>query len=175
MHDVEAMDPHTWLDPQTSVWPTPCSASWCASTRRARAVREELAALDADLDQLDQRIAHSLASLQGAAFLVYHPAFGYLADAYGLRQIAIEAEGKEPGPKQMAQIVQQAKQLGIKVVFVQPEFPSANAAAIAEQIGGAVVPINPLGGDYIENLSEMASAIRTGLVGASDRGAATDG
>jgi len=172
VHHTGAMDPHIWLDPQ--------NAKRMAHTMHRELVRldprgseqyeKNLAALDTDLDQLDQRIARSLAPLQGGAFLVYHPAFGYLADAYGLRQIAIEAEGKEPGPKQMAQIIQQARQMGIKVVFVQPEFPSANAMAIAEQIGGAVVPINPLGGDYIENLSEMASTIRTGLVGASDRG-----
>ncbi len=165
------MDPHVWLDPR--------NAKKIAHTMQRELVRldpegseqyeQNLLALDAELDRLDATISRILKPLAGSELLVYHPAFGYLADAYGLRQVAIETEGKEPGPKELASIVKRARSSGARVVFVQPEFADSAARAIAEEIGGAVVPINPLSGDYIENLAEMASTIKSGLVGVSDR------
>lgn len=165
------MDPHVWLDPR--------NAKRIAHTMQRELVRldpegseryeQNLQALDAELDRLHATISRILKPLAGSELLVYHPAFGYLADAYGLRQIAIETEGKEPGPKELASIVQKARASGARVVFVQPEFADSAARAIAEAIGGAVVPINPLSGDYIENLAEMAAIIKSGLVGVSDR------
>jgi zinc transport system substrate-binding protein len=87
---------------------------------------------------------------------VYHPAFGYFADAYGLKQVPVEVEGKEPSARQLAAFIERAKAAGAKVIFVQPQFSTKSAEAVARSIGGAVVPMDPLATDYLANLERTA-------------------
>jgi len=164
-----ALDPHIWLDPNLV-------------SIQARTIRDELVRLDpegaqlchsnlegfqADLERVNSKIAQTLAPLKGSDILVFHPAYGYFADAYGLKQVAIETEGKEPGAKHLAEIIDRAKSRGVKVIFVQPEFAPDSAEAIAKEIGGAVVPMDPLAHDYIANLEEMADKVKASLQGGS--------
>jgi zinc transport system substrate-binding protein len=164
-HDAAARDPHTWLSPRLA-------------KRQAEAIRDELkrlrpqhaaefdanyARLAAELDALDAEIAAVLAPMRGGTMLVFHPSFGYFADAYGLKQVAIESEGKDPGPQYLARLIDQAKESGARVVFVQKQFSTRSAEVIAKEIGGAVVAIDPLAGDYVENLKRMAHAVKDGL------------
>ncbi len=111
-----------------------------------------------DLDNLDAEIRARLAPFAGQTILVFHASWGYFADAYGLRQIAIEAAGKEPGPKTLANDIDEAKALGITVVFVQPQFSRANAQMIARELGGRVVVVDPLAENYIDNLRRVATS-----------------
>jgi zinc transport system substrate-binding protein len=117
----------------------------------------------ADLDALDAEIRTRLSPYAGGAFLVFHACWGYFADGYGLRQIAIEAEGKEPGPRTLARIISEAKALKIRVVFVQPQFSRASAEMIAKQIGGHVVAVDPLAENYIENMRQVATSFAEAL------------
>jgi len=164
-HHGGGPDPHIWLDPR-------------ADKTQARTMRDELvrldpdhaadydrnlAALDADLDRVDREIARTLAPLKGREILVFHPAYGYFADAYGLKQTAIEMEGKEPSAAHLAAVVERAKETGVKVIFVQPQFSTAAAEAIAKEIGGAVVPMDPMARDVLGNLEAMAETIKTSL------------
>jgi len=122
-----------------------------------------LQAFLSDLDRIDQRIASALAPFKGSNIYVFHPAFGYFADSYGLRQVPIEIEGKEPGARQLAVIINRAKKERVQVIFVQPQFSTKSAETIAKSIGGAVVPINPLSRDYLSNLEKIAAKIEQGL------------
>ena len=117
----------------------------------------------ADLDRVDREIARTLAPLKGREILVFHPAYGYFAHAYGLKQTAIEVEGKEPSAAHLAAVVERARQTGVKVIFVQPQFSTAGAQAIAKEIGGAVVPLDPMARDVLANLETMAETIKTSL------------
>ena len=74
-------------------------------------------------------------------------------------------EGKEPSPKQLSQLINRAKRDNVKVIFVQPQYATKEARAVARAIGGAVVPINPLPRDYLKNLEDMANDIERGLRG----------
>jgi zinc transport system substrate-binding protein len=112
----------------------------------------------ADLDALDAEIRARLSPYAGRAFLVFHASWGYFADTYGLRQIAIEAGGKEPGPRALARVISEARALKIRTVFVQPQFSRASAEMIAKQIGGHVVVIDPLAENYIENMRHVATS-----------------
>jgi len=96
-------------------------------------------------------------------FIVYHPAWGYFARDYGLRQLGIEQEGKEPKAAYMSRLINEARLQNIKVIFVSPEFDSRNAEAIAHEIGGRVVIIDTLAGDYLDNMREVASAFKEAL------------
>ena len=92
---------------------------------------------------------------------MFHPAFGYFADAYGLTQVAIEVDGKEPSSRQVAEIIAEARAAGARVIFVQPQFARASAEVIAREVGAQVVPLDPLPEDLPGSLMEMAVAIRS--------------
>jgi zinc transport system substrate-binding protein len=158
-------DPHVWLSPRFARIQAATIAKALADADPARAdeFRKNLAAVQQDLDRLDARLAAALAPLRGKTFFVYHPAFGYFADAYGLVQAPVEIEGKEPGARQLAALIARAKSEGVRVIFVQPQFSARSAEAVARAIGGAVVPIDPLAGDYEANLLDMADKISKGM------------
>ena len=158
-------DPHTWLNPLNAKAEAAnvCTVLKEVDPAHAKDYEENLGALHRDLDAVNAKVAAALAPLKGRPFFVYHPAFGYFADAYGLRQVAVEIEGKSPSLKQVAELIRRARAEGVKVIFVQPQFSPKSAEMIAQEIGGVVVPINDLAHDYIRNLEEIAEKIRQGL------------
>jgi zinc transport system substrate-binding protein len=97
------------------------------------------------------------------AFMVYHPAWGYFAGAYELNQIPVEMEGKEPKPRALQALIQHAKREGVKVIFVQPQFSTKSAQAMAKAIGGQVVFADPLALEWDRNLRRVAEAFGAAL------------
>jgi zinc transport system substrate-binding protein len=160
-----APDPHIWLSPPLAKTQAQTIADALVALDPARAAtyRANLAALHADLDRVHAELAAALAPLKGRELFVFHPAFGYFADAYGLKQVPVEVGGKEPTPRQLAQLIERARSAGVQVIFVQPQFPQKSAAAVARAINGAVVPMDDLARDYLANLSDMAAKIKTAL------------
>jgi zinc transport system substrate-binding protein len=159
------LDPHIWMSPTLVM-------------KQVESIRDTLIRLDpagegeyranaerfiSELRRVRARIAALLAPLRGRTFLVYHPAFGYFADEFGLRQAAVESADKEPTSRQLARLIDQAQAQGIKVVFVQPQFSQAGARAVAEAIGGKVMPLDDLAYDYLSNLETMARTIQEAL------------
>jgi zinc transport system substrate-binding protein len=164
-HPGERFDPHTWLDP-------------LLVKIEAAAVRDELcrlvpadcAELDAnlgsytaDLEAAHQRIVAILAPYRARTLLVFHPAYGYFARRYGLEQVAVEVGGKEPTPRQLALLVEQAKASGASALFVQPQVRGSTAAAVAEAVGCQLVELDPLAADLVTNLERMARAIAAAM------------
>jgi len=99
----------------------------------------------------------------GMVFMVFHPAWGYFAQAYGLEQVAVEMEGKEPGPVDLREVIRHAREEGIKVIFVQPEFSTKSAETIAKAIEGEVVFANPLALEWADNLKKVARKFEAAL------------
>ena len=95
--------------------------------------------------------------------MVYHPAWGYFGDTYNLRQIAIEDEGKQPGPAGVAALIQQAREFNISVIFVSPQFDTSNAQTIAEEIHGGVIAADSLMSEYQSTLLQLAEDMRKGF------------
>ncbi len=116
-----------------------------------------------ELDVLDEQIKATLSGKEGSSFMVYHPAWGYFANHYDLIQVPVEIEGKEPSVKDMQNIIDEANEKNIKVIFVQSGFSTVSASAIANEIGGEVVEVDPLAKDYIDNLVKVAEAFEKGL------------
>ncbi len=109
----------------------------------------------AELDELDLELRALLDPLPNRKFMVFHPAWGYFADNYGLTQVPIENEGKEPGARALVALIEQAKRENIRVVFVQPQFDKRQARQVAQAIGGVVVAVDPLAADYVDNLRRV--------------------
>ena len=156
-HD-HGKDPHTWLSPPLAM-------------QMATKIRDRLIEIDpvhrtayetnhllliADLVQLNKDIKETLANVKNRSFMVFHPAWCYFAEAYGLKQVPIEYEGKEPGPKSLALLIERARALKIKVIFVDPQGSRKQAHTIADAIGGQVIELDPLSENYFENLRNFA-------------------
>lgn len=164
----EAMpDPHIWMSPklvkiQAREMKEALSEEF---PEYSGSFEEGYSAFTEDLTELQEYLKKVLAPHRGETLFVYHPAFGYFAEEFGLHQVAIETGGKEPTPKQLEEVINHAREEGVKVIFVQPEFPLAGAEAVAKAIGGAVVPVAPLAPNYLENLRNLAQNIDEALTG----------
>jgi zinc transport system substrate-binding protein len=158
-------DPHVWLSPKLSqIQAKTIADALCdIDAQGCSSYKSNLELLLIELESADKRIALALAPLKGTSFFVFHPAFGYFADAYGLKQVAVETEGKEPGARQLSNFVDRAKKDGVKVIFVEPQFSTKSAAALARAVGATTVKIDPLSKDYIRNLENIAEKIKTSL------------
>lgn len=95
----------------------------------------------------------------GSKFMVFHPAWGYFAKDYGLTQIAIEAGGKNPKPKQVIHLIEEAKEEKVNAVFTAPEFSDKIAKQIAKEVGVPVIKVSPLNPKWSQNLINLAKAI----------------
>jgi zinc transport system substrate-binding protein len=167
-HGVEGeFDPHAWLSaPNLVVMASNiCVALTQAMPSGAADFERNRRELTMELETLHAALAKRLAPFRGRAFYVYHPAFGYFADDYGLRQAAVEIEGKSPTPRQIATLVTAARRDGVRIIFVQPQFSARSAQAIAEAIGGVVVALDPLARDPLRNFGVMASELERAFGG----------
>lgn len=154
-------DPHIWLSPKLAgVQCRTIADAMCETdSNRCEEYMRNLDSLLLALRKVDMRIAKSFAHLKGKRLYVFHPAFGYFADAYGLEQVAVEVEGKEPSARKLAEIIDKVKEDGVKVIFVEPQFSAKSARVIADAIGGTVVKIDPLERDYLKNMENIAGKI----------------
>lgn len=159
-HEHGHFDPHFWLSPANArLIAVNVERSLAAVDPAGKAYfAANAAVLDKELQALDGEIRWQLKGVKSRRFLVFHPAWGYFARDYRLEQIAAEAEGKTLTPRQMERVIRQARSAGIRVVFVAPQFSSAQADAIARDIGGQSVTVDPLARDYAENLRKAATA-----------------
>ncbi|MFC1883847.1 metal ABC transporter solute-binding protein, Zn/Mn family [Thermodesulfobacteriota bacterium] len=158
-------DPHIWLDPslvKRQAYTIFEALADLDSKKRGAYYNNYLSLID-DLNSLDTKIRQALEPVKGGILFVFHPAFGYFADAYDLRQVAVEVEGKAPRGKDLSLFIKKAREKNVRVVFVQPQFDKSAALKIASAIDGAVVSINPLERDYIQNLEKMAKKVAESL------------
>jgi zinc transport system substrate-binding protein len=164
-HEHGHLDPHFWLSPANArMIASNVERSLAALDPAGREYyAANRAALDRELQTLDGEIGGQLKGVKSRRFLVFHPAWGYFAHEYGLEQIAAEAEGKTLTPRQMERVIEQARSAGISVVFVSPQFSSAQADAIARDIGGRTVTVDPLSRNYAENLRRATDAFVRGM------------
>ena len=168
-------DPHIWLNPQLAKIQTEniCRELIRLDPGNAALFEKNLEIFKSELDKTDSTIMELLAPHRGRAFYVFHPAYGYFGDRYGLHQTAVEVDGKEPGAKEIVATVSMARSDNIGVIFVQPQFSTKSAMAIAHEIGAVVVPLDHLARDYLKNLIRMAEAIDAALKESSGEGGET--
>ncbi len=166
-HDHGEYDPHIWLSPPLVM----LQARYILNAlididpgKREIYIRNytgfinELAALDLELMTLFSTPG------QKKEFIVFHPAWGYFAQAYGLKQLPVEIEGKELKPADLMNLINYAKDNEIKVVFVQPQISPQSAEMIAREIGGETVSADPLSADWLANMKIVAQKFKEVLV-----------
>ncbi len=161
--DVETpnRDPHIWLGAEAAKTITLTMAKVFAEIdpEGANSYMSNAQAFAEETDTLFTNLKIKLAALRGQAVLVYHPAFGYFLDEFDIRQKAVETGGKEPTPKQLSALIEEARRSGIQTVFVQSQFPANAAKTIADSIGGTVIELDPLAYDWLVNITSMGEAL----------------
>ena len=164
---LHGVDPHIWSSPEEV-------KKIATETYRALAglLPAEKERLDKnyklfteEIDRLDRELKSMFDQLENRKFLIFHPALSYLARQYGLEQIALEEDGKEPSLNYMRELIEKAKAENIRVVFIQKEFDAENARQLAKEIDGEAIQIDPLNEQWDQQLREIANK----LVSASKR------
>jgi len=160
-HEAER-DQHIWLSPKRV-------------KIMVEKITEELSIIDPDnsdtyqsnsvayidkLDALDKEISETVSKMSGKSFLIYHPAFGYFADDYGLEMIPVEKIGKEATAKELLSIIKIAKAKNIKIVFYQAEIDSKQSKVLADELDGKAVMLAPLAPNYINNLRQISEIFK---------------
>lgn len=170
--EIQGVDPHIWTSPRevkTQVKNIRNFLISLDSTHR-QTYRENTRHLLARIDSLDAFIAGNLSGLEQTDFLIFHPALSYFARDYDLNQIALEHQGKEPTPARIRQVVDRSDASSIRAVFIQEQFSTDEARAIARELGADVVRVDPLAYDWLENMRKMSGAIARALSEGSNNG-----
>ena len=162
---ANSLDPHIWLSPPLV-------------KKQARAILAALQEIDpghhliyeanyqnffAEITDLDSELKKILSDKRGLQFMVFHPAWGYFAHTYGLQQVPVEIEGKNPKPAQLKELIEHARKNDIKAIFVQPQLSARSAELTAREIDGQVVSADPLAEDWADNLRKVARQIKAQL------------
>lgn len=166
-HDehTESLDPHIWLDPNLVLKQadiiTNALISFSPENKVIFQTNHQL--FIREMVELDKFIREELKGIKSNSFLVFHPTWGYYADEYGLQQISIEKEGKEPSAKHLAELIRIAEKKHIKVIFVQAQFSRTYAESIARAIGAKIITVDPLSPDYTKNLMHVTKIMAENL------------
>ena len=146
-HDAaHGSDPHMWMSAQnlSRMTANACEALCQIDAAHAAEYRERARARQAYYSQTDSLLKQEAARVRHRTFLIYHPALGYLAHQYGLVQLAVERDGKEPSVAYLQQLEQRCKADSVRVVFISDEHSGRAAQRLTESVGARVVRINPL-------------------------------
>lgn len=161
----EETDPHVWVAPGIvrSAAGRIYEALSGIDPTHEKFYRENRDRFFADIDRLDTEIRNTLKGKEGLSFMVYHPAWGYFADEYGLVQIAIEQEGKTPDISGIRKMIDLARGKGVPIIFVQKGFDTKSARLIARETGSEVMEMDPLEKDWLDNLKRLSEALKRAL------------
>jgi len=159
---VGGIDPHIWMSP-------------AIVKKMAKKIRDILTEINPgetekyltgynqfvkEIDLTHVSIKNLLKDYQGKTFITFHPSLSYFARDYGLNQVTLEDDGKEPTPQHMKEIVDLANRENIKVIYIQSDFDRDNATVFAEEIKGRIIEVTPLAPDWSDNLIKMATQFR---------------
>lgn len=144
------MDPHVWTSPQNMkrMGEVVCNALVQADTAHAEIYKRNFSQLCNRMDSLHLRMKQLYAIAPCHTFVIYHPALGYFAAEFGLRQLAVEQGHKEPSPADMRRLIDDIRESGARVILIQQEFDARLVETLAAETGLRVVRINPLSEDW---------------------------
>lgn len=159
-HTHRGLDPHIWLDPRLVITQAKNieKALIKLYPQNEELYKQRTSAFIKELNSLHNSIKERLKDVKTKKFMVFHPSWGYFAKRYGLEQIPVEKEGKDPKPAELQKLINLAKTENIKVIFVAPQFSKKSANIIAKESGIKVIEIDPLPQDWMKGMEEVAKS-----------------
>lgn len=167
----EGADPHFWVSPKSArpiagaVLNLLCDLKPEMEARYNYNYRRLLDTIDS----IDKKAEEMLTGFDNNYFMVFHPTLSYIARDYGLVQLAVEEEGKEPTPSSMKNLIDEAIKRNIKVIFVMEEFDRKNALTIASETGSVIRSINPLSEDWPDAVDEIITSLHSSLMSSNNK------
>lgn len=161
--DSKELDPHLWTSPlqMMQVAENVCEALIALDSTHRDLYRKRANNLIFKLKKLDVELRKSITKLPGESrsFIVFHPAYGYFARDYGMKQLTVEVDGKEPKPRDLMNLVKTGKANNVHIVFVQPQFSKRSAATLASELDAKILTTDPLAYDYVGNIRALIDAL----------------
>lgn len=176
-HDHEAsLDPHFWLDPDRAKAAAYVIAQALIEIdpQNAAAYKLNFSNLSKDLKALDKELKASFATLGGKPFFVFHDAYQYLEQRYGLRVLGavVASADRAPGAKRLTTIRDHLKREKVSCVLYEPQFKPALVNVLVEDLGTTQGPLDPLGAGippgrdhYFSMMRETARSISACVLG----------
>lgn len=164
-HHHDGLDPHVWLSAGNVAVIAKNMAAELVKLDPAhqKDYEKNLQMFLDEIKKMDGQIHALLDPLpKPRMFMVFHPAWGYFANEYGLTQMAIEIEGKEPKPQELVELLKEAKEEKVHAIFTAPEFSDKAAKLLANELHIPVVSVSPLNPKWEANLIMFAKTIAEG-------------
>ncbi len=162
---TESADPHYWVSPDCAKIMAETLKDFLEELNPER--KDYYVAnyrlLDSIIMSVDKKADELFSGYRNGSFMIYHPNLGYLARDYGLEEISVEYEGKEPPPSRLKYLIDRARKDNLKIIFVQKEYDTKNARAIADEIGAGIRIIDPLSEDWENSTMEIINAVYLSL------------
>ena len=157
-------DPHTWTSAKNAklICRSICNALCQIDSTHSAFFKQNLDSIILCIEQTDKQIHQILADVPSRTFITVHPSLTYFAEDYGLRQLSIEKEGKEPAPADIKDLIRQSKEDGTPVILIQRQFSKTQAEIIAKETGAHIANINPLGYQWDKEMINIARIIHDG-------------
>lgn len=158
------IDPHIWMSPaiMLDLLPAMKNTIIAIHPEMEEVVLKNYANLYEVVERLHEEFVEVGKQMENKGFMIFHPALTYTARDYGLTQIPIEHEGKEPSPSQLREIIRKGQD--VPVIFIQKEYDIRSAQLIAEETGAEIVQINPMEYNWISGMNQIKDAIKEHLL-----------
>jgi zinc transport system substrate-binding protein len=160
-HSHGGPDPHYWMSPAVAMTMAKNIRDFLAVLNPSSSPKYDanLLALNRKIAEVDSLLRASLGTGQQRTVMIYHPALAYMGRDYGFDQVSFEDEGKNPSPARMKELVDTARDKGIKIIFIQAEYDVRNAESLSRETGAKLVVINPMNSDWPAAVTEVARAL----------------
>ena len=166
---IEGADPHYWVSPRCALIIASSVKGFLCELNPVQKTKYEsnYHVLISKIQEVDNKARELFSDVPDKCFMIYHPNLAYIARDYGLEEIPVEFEGKEPTPSRMRELIDRARKHKLKTIFVQREYDTKNARAIAGEIGAQIILIDPLSGNWLKATSEIIFAVHKSLLESS--------
>jgi zinc transport system substrate-binding protein len=163
---VEGADPHYWVSPKCAMIMALSLKEFLSDLNPSHKQKYEnnYHTLVSKIQMIDKKAQALFTGIQNRSFMIYHPNLGYLARDYGLEEIAVEFEGKEPPPSRMKGLIDRARKDNLRTIFVQREYDTKNAKAIANETGAEIKIIDPLSAEWEKATTDIINALHDSLI-----------
>jgi zinc transport system substrate-binding protein len=165
----ESADPHYWVSPRCALIMASSMKEFLCELNPSQKVKYEKGyqVLLLRIQEVDVKARELFSGVKNRSFMIYHPNLAYMARDYGLEEIPVEYEGKEPSPSRLRNLIDLARKDHLKTIFVQREYDTKNAKAIAGEIGAQIVLIDPLSENWQRSTTEIIEALYISLTESS--------
>ena len=161
----EGADPHYWMSPKCALIMASSIKELLCNLNSSQKQKYEInfQSLVLKIQALDEKAKEYFEGAEHKSFMIYHPNLGYLARDYGLEEIPVEFEGKEPPPSRIRELIDRARRDNLKIIFVQREYDTKNAKAIAGEIGAELKIIDPLSEEWQQSTMDIINSLHNSL------------